>query len=416
MTSEIKTKAKLAKQAAGQLAKLPRQIKDWALERLAENLIARSADIIRANQLDLLSGQVEGLSKAWLDRLRLDEKRVTEMAQSVLAIKELPDPIGGVIKEWSRPNGLRIKKVAVPLGVIGIIYEARPNVTVDAAALCLKTGNAVVLRGSHSALNSNKTIVEVIKESLNSAGVPEGAVELITDPDKKAVKTLLKLHDLIDVIIPRGGAGLINFVVKHSHIPVLETGVGNCHVYVEKTAKLEMAEAIIFNAKCQRPGVCNAMETLLVDEPVAPEFLPAILKRLKDAGVEIRGCAKTKKIDASVKDASQQDWSTEYLDLILAVKVVAGLDQAIDHINRYGTRHSEAIVTEDPGSAEKFTVEVDAAAVYINASTRFTDGGEFGFGAEMGISTQKLHARGPLGLPELTSYKYIIFGEGQVRQ
>jgi len=412
---ELEQKGKLAKEAAHKLALTPTKTKNYALERMAEALDKNAQTILAANSLDLEAGEKKGLSKALLDRLALDGKRIQAMIEGLRVVKSLPDPIGEVIAEWARPNGLKIKKVRVPLGVIGIIYEARPNVTVDSAALCLKSGNAVILRGGSDAIRSNIEITRVISEAAYAAGIPLGAIQLIEDTRRETAEELMKAREFIDVLIPRGGKSLIQTVVQNSTVPVIETGEGNCHAYVEKTADLKMAVEIVYNAKVSRPSVCNAIETLLVDDAVAAEFLPMVKKKLDEAKVELRGCPKTLKILPAIKPATEEDWKTEFLALILAVKVVSRIEEAIEHINKYGTKHSEAIITQDPKAAKKFQEEVDAAAVYVNASTRFTDGFEFGFGAEIGISTQKLHARGPMGLVELTSYKYLVEGNGQIR-
>lgn len=409
-------KAKRAKVAARRLAYLSTTAKDAGLLAMADALEANMAGILEANARDLEAGRAKGLSGALLDRLLLNEARVREMAQGLRDVVKLPDPVGEVVAMWRRPNGLEVGQMRVPLGVIGMIYEARPNVTVDAAGLCLKAGNAVVLRGGSEAIHSNTAITRIIADAAYRAGIPEGAVEFIDRTEREAAQVLMRLNEYVDVLIPRGGAGLIQTVVKTATVPVIETGVGNCHTYVDEFADLGKAAAIVINAKCQRPGVCNAMETLLVHEAVAPAFLPAVGQQLKERGVEIRGCPETLKYLPWAKPASEEDWYTEFLDLVLAVRVVASLDEALDHIYRYGTKHSEAIVTESYTNARRFLKEVDAAAVYANASTRFTDGGQFGFGAEIGISTQKLHTRGPMGLKELTTIKYIIFGEGQVRE
>lgn len=415
MRNEVTEKGKTAKAASRQLAVIPTKIKNYALERMAEALDRNAKTILAANSLDLEAGEKKELSRSLLDRLALDGKRIKEMIEGINAVKSLPDPVGEVLAEWERPNGLKIKKVRVPLGVIGIIYEARPNVTVDSAALCLKSGNAVILRGGSDAIKSNIEITRVISEAAFAAGVPRGTVQLIEDTGRETAEELMRAREFVDVLIPRGGKSLIQTVVQKSTIPVIETGEGNCHAYVEKTADLKMAVEIVYNAKVSRPSVCNAIETLLIDQSIAAELIPPLFKRLREAGVEIRGDEQIRKSDPSVKAATEEDWKTEFLALILAVKVVSGIDEAVEHINRYGTKHSETIITKDKKAAKKFTDEVDAAAVYVNASTRFTDGFEFGFGAEIGISTQKLHARGPMGLNELTSYKYIVEGNGQIR-
>lgn len=412
---EVREKAQKAKEAARHLAYLSTEVKNRALLAMAESLIRSQEAILEANEVDVRAGREKGLSRALIDRLLLTPERLEDMAKGLRTVASLPDPVGEIEAMWQRPNGLQIGRMRVPLGVVGVIYEARPNVTVDAAGLCLKAGNAVVLRGGSEAINSNRAITAVIALAAERSGVPAGAIQLIEHTDRAAVNIMLKLNGLLDVLIPRGGAGLIQTVVQNATVPVIETGVGNCHVYVDEGADLEMARTIVINAKCQRPGVCNAMETLLVHRAVAPELLPGLLEELRSYGVEVRGCEKTRELVPWVVPATEEDWATEYLDLVLAVRVVDTLDEALDHIYRYGTRHSEAIVTRDYARARRFLKEVDAAAVYVNASTRFTDGYEYGFGAEIGISTQKLHARGPMGLKELTTYKYVVFGEGQVR-
>jgi len=413
--SEVAQKGKIAKEASRKLAVTSSKIKNAALERMAQALEKNARVIIDANSIDLEAGDKKGLSRSLLDRLSLDGKRIQAMIEGLGAVKSLADPIGEVLAEWDRPNGLKIKKVRVPLGVIGIIYEARPNVTVDSAALCLKSGNAVILRGGSDAIQSNIEITKVISDAAYAAGVPKGSVQLIHDTKRETAEELMKAREYVDVLIPRGGRNLIQTVVKTAQVPTIETGEGNCHAYVEKTAGLKMAADIVFNAKCQRPSVCNAIETLLVDEAIAKEFLPLVKEKLDEKKVELRGDTKACQILKGIKDATEEDWRTEFLALVLAIKVVSGVDEAIKHINTYGTKHSEVIITKDKKAAKKFQDEVDAAAVYVNASTRFTDGFEYGFGAEIGISTQKLHARGPMGLPELTSYKYVVHGNGQIR-
>lgn len=404
-----------AKEASYLLASSSTELKNKSLEILAQNLQNFKEKIFEANQKDLEKARDWGLTNSLLDRLKLDELRLNQVIEGVKIVIGLKDPVGEVISEWSRPNGLKIQKIRVPFGVIAIIYEARPNVTVDVAALCLKAGNAVVLRGGSNAFETNLVLTKIIRESLKSAGLPEDAVVMIEDTDREAILKLLKMRDYLDLVIPRGGAGLIKTVVENSTVPIIETGTGNCHVYVEKSADEQLAVEITFNAKVERPSVCNAAETLLVDEEIASKFLPKIIKRLKEAKVELRGDEFVRKIDPSVKPATEQDWYEEFLDLIMAVKVVKNIDEAIAHINKYSSHHSEAIITQNLAAAKKFAQEIDSACVFVNASTRFTDGGEFGFGAEIGISTQKLHARGPMGLPELTSYKYVVQGTGQVR-
>ncbi len=413
--SELTAKGKSAQQAGRKLAALATSIKNQALISMAEALVQETPSILIANAIDVEKGREKGLSEPLLDRLTLTESRIEAMAEGLRQIAALPDPIGEVLSTSEQPNGLIIKKVRVPLGVIGIIYESRPNVTVDATGLCLKAGNAVILRGGSEAIHSNIAIMKVIAKAAYQAGIPVGALELIETTDRQAVNAMLKLNQYLDVIIPRGGAGLIKTVVENSTVPVIETGTGICHTFIDESADLEMAQGIAFNAKVSRPGVCNSMETLLVHQKVAQEFLPGMLTKFQQAGVELRGCPETMKYHSAVKLASEEDWATEYLDFILSVKVVANLEDAIEHINQYSTRHSEAIITNNVEHGAQFQQEVDAAAVYVNASTRFTDGFEFGFGAEIGISTQKLHARGPMGLVELTSIKYLIAGNGQIR-
>ncbi|GAA0722024.1 glutamate-5-semialdehyde dehydrogenase [Clostridium malenominatum] len=418
-------KGKSAKNASKVLSLLDSNSKNKVLLNMAENLIKKSQLIVDANKIDMKNGEEKGLSKALLDRLLINEKRIKDMAEGLRQVADLPDPIGTVTKMWKRPNGIRIGEKKVPLGVIGIIYEARPNVTVDAAGLCLKSGNAVILRGGSEAINTNKCIAQILKESCLESGLPEGAVEFIEIVDREAVNVMLKLNDYIDVLIPRGGKGLIKTVVENSTVPVIETGTGNCHIFVDETADLNMAKDILINAKTQRPGVCNAAESLLVHENIAKEFLPLIASELFNFGVEMRVCEKTKAILLNtlhnkevlnlVKNAVLEDWDEEFLNLIISIKVVPSIDDAIEHIYLHGTKHSESIITRDYFNSEKFLNEIDAAAVYVNASTRFTDGSEYGFGAEIGISTQKLHARGPMGLEQLTTIKYIVYGDGQIR-
>ena len=414
---EVASKARQAREASRLLASLPTRVKDKALLAMADALEERQQFILQANAADVRRAQDKGLGEVFVDRLLLSEKRIAEMAAGLRDVAALPDPVGEVVAGWRRPNGLEIRKIRVPLGVIGIIYESRPNVTVDAAGLCLKAGNAVVLRGGSEAIESNIALVRVIGQPAGRAGVPEGAIGLIETTDRAAAEALMRLNEFVDVLIPRGGAGLIQTVVNTATVPVIETGVGNCHVFVDETADLDMAEAIVINAKCQRPGVCNAMETLLVHQEIAADFLPRAARSLVAQGVELRGCERTRRIvrEFEIAQATEDDWRAEYLALVLAVRVVDDLDRAIEHITTYGTKHSEAIVTRDFDNARTFCDRVDAAAVYVNASTRFTDGAQFGLGAEIGISTQKLHARGPMGLRELTSTKYVIFGDGQLR-
>lgn len=412
---ELQEKGEKSKVAARKLAIADTNSKNLALLTIADSLESNAEVILAANAKDMSAAKAKGLSKALLDRLLLTGDRIHNMAQGLRQIAALPDPVGSGNLIERRPNGLEITKIRVPLGVIGIIYEARPNVTVDAAGLCLKAGNAVILRGGSEAITSNLAMVALIREALVKSGLSEDSVQLIGTTDRQAVQALLKLHQYIDVVIPRGGAGLIKMVVENSTIPVIETGTGVCHTFVDASADLAMAAAVAFNAKVSRPAVCNAMETLLVHTAIAEQFLPGMLQKYCEAGVELRGCPKTREFHPAVKPATDADWSTEYSDLILSVKVVADLDEALMHIATYGTRHSEAIITSNYRNAKRFQQEVDAAAVYVNASTRFTDGFEFGLGAEIGISTQKLHARGPMGLNELTSTKFVISGNGQIR-
>lgn len=403
-----------AKEAARLLAVAGKQ-KDEALEAIAKALEENAETLLAANRQDLQAAEESGMSRSLMDRLALNEKRIQGMADGVRQVAAQPDPIGQELEGGVRPNGLRIEKVAVPLGVIGIIYEARPNVTADAAALCLKAGNAVILRGGKEAFRSNQAIAEVMRGAVEAAGLPKDSIQLVQDTSRASSVEMMGLTGYLDVLIPRGGAGLIRAVVENSHVPVIETGVGNCHVYVDDAADLHMAEEIIFNAKTSRPSVCNAIETVLVHRAVAEQALPRIKAKLDEKQVEIRGCEETCRILPSCVPACEEDWATEYLDYILAVKVVDSLDDAMAHIARYSSGHSECIVTENYHHAERFLSEVDAAAVYVNASTRFTDGGEFGLGAEIGISTQKLHARGPMGIRQLTSQKFVIRGNGQIR-
>lgn len=414
--SDVRELAVRAKSAAAGLATLTTERKNDALLAMAEGLEKGTALVLAANARDLDAAGEQGLSAALTDRLALDESRVGEMADGLRDVVAMRDPVGEITDGWRLPNGLTVEKVRVPLGVVGIIYEARPNVTVDAAGLCLKSGNAVLLRGSSSAVNSNGALVGILAEAAARSSLPEGCVQLVGESDREAALEMMKLHGLIDVLIPRGGEGLIRSVVENSTVPVIETGIGNCHIYVDMGAEIEMAIGILVNAKTQRPGVCNAVESLLVHRDIASEFLPAAMSVLREKGVAVRGDDRTRELLPEAREAQEEDWHTEYLDLILAVKVVDGLDEAIEHINRYGSGHSDAIVTSDYERGRRFTEEVDSAAVYVNASTRFTDGGEFGMGAEIGISTQKLHARGPMGLCELTSSKYVIRGSGQTRR
>ncbi len=405
-----------ARAASRRLANAPTDQKNAALCAMAEGLRRSQGEILGANAQDVEGAKASGLSGALIDRLALDERRLEEMVRSLQAVRELPDPVGSVIKHWGRPNGLTIRKVRVPLGVIGIIYESRPNVTSECASLCLKSGNAVVLRGGAEAFRSNRAIGAALTAAVGSVGLPEAAVGLLPTADRAGVELLLQCDQDIDVIIPRGGEALIRTIAETSRIPVIKHASGVCHVYVDEAADLPMARAIALNAKCQRPATCNAMETLLVHERVAARFLPEMVRLLRQAKVELRGCERTRAIAPDVRQATEEDWRTEYLDLILSIRVVRSLDEAIEHISRYGSSHSDAIVTEEAAHAEAFSRRVDSAAVYVNASTRFTDGFQFGLGAEIGISTDRLHARGPMGLEELTTYKYVVTGSGQLRE
>ena len=413
--SELIIKGRNAKEASYILMNATTTEKNNALEKMAEKLLENSEYIIQENKKDLKTAMDKGTSKAMLDRLSLDKERLEAMADGLRQVVALPDPVGEVTSMWKRPNGLQIGKQKVPIGVIGIIYEARPNVTCDAAGLCIKTGNAVILRGGSEAIKSNMAIVKALTEGIKEAGLPEYSLQLVEDTSREVATEMMKLNDFIDVLIPRGGAGLIQAVVKNATVPVIETGTGNCHVYVDSEADFEMARDIVINAKTSRPAVCNAEEKLLINENIAKEFLPMIAEALREKNVEIRGDEKVMAIVKDAIEATEEDWGKEYLDYIIGIKIVSDIDEAIKHINKYGTGHSEAIVTKSYDNSQKFLQRVDAAAVYVNASTRFTDGCEFGFGAEIGISTQKLHARGPMGLNELTTTKYIIYGNGQIR-
>ncbi len=408
--------ARDAKNASFLMGHISSAVKDKALLAMADGIEKNRAGILSANRKDVLAAKKKKLKPAFIERLTLSDKRIKAMADSLRQVAAIHDPIGEIIKMWTRPNGLWIGKLRVPLGVIGVIYESRPNVTVDCVGLCLKSGNSAILRGGSEAINSNIAIYSVLNEAAKRCGIPDGAINLIRTTDRKAVHILLTLSDYVDLIIPRGGESLIKEVAGRSLIPVLKHYKGVCHIYVDEDADLNMAEKICFNAKVQRPSVCNSMETLLVNKDIAARFLPSMVKRYKEAGVEIRGCPVTRKIAKGIKAAVEKDWSAEYLDLILSIKVVSGLDEAVEHINQYSTKLSDAIVTENYHNSVEFLRKVDSAAVYVNASTRFTDGGEFGFGAEIGISTDKFHARGPVGAEELTSYKYIVFGSGQIRE
>lgn len=412
----VQAKAQAAKQAAAKLAVTSTAVKNAALLAMAAALEAQQAEILAANERDMAAAAAKGMKSSMLDRLKLTAERISGMADGLRQVAGLADPVGNVIDGKTLPNGLHITKIRVPLGVIGIIYEARPNVTADAAGLCLKSGNAVILKGGSEAMESNKTVAAILAQAAEGAGIPAGSIQFIDTSDRQAVQDLIHMNGLVDVVIPRGGAGLIQAVVRNASVPVIETGAGVCHTYVDKDANVEMAMKIAFNAKVQRPSVCNAMETLLVHKDIADKFLPMMLMMYNSSAVEIRGDKAVQEYSGQVHPATEEDWSTEYGDLRLSVKIVGSIEEAMAHIAKYGTGHSECIVTDNYQAAQLFQYTVDAAAVYVNASTRFTDGNEFGFGAEIGISTQKLHARGPMALPELTSTKYLINGNGQVRK
>ena len=413
---QVRRAAREARAAFGRLAVASTEEKNQALRVMARALRAEQPAVLAANAKDVEAARHAGLSGALIERLTLTEKRMAEMVASIEAVIALPDPAGEVTRQWTQPNGLQIRKVRVPLGVIGIIYESRPNVTSDCASLCVKSGNAVLLRGGAESFRSNQAIAGALRQALRSCGLPEAAVSTVPVAGRSGVDAMLQLHDEIDVIIPRGGEELIRKIVETSRIPVIKHAKGVCHVYVDEAADLAMAEQIAINAKCQRPATCNAMETLLVHERIAGTFLPRLAKRLQEAGVEVRGDPAVRELMPGARAASEADWSTEYLDLILSIRIVGSLEEAIEHIRRYGSAHSDAIVTADRARADRFTREVDSAAVYVNASTRFTDGYQFGLGAEIGISTDRLHARGPMGLEELTTYKYVVTGNGQLRE
>lgn len=412
----VKAKAQAAKQAAAKLAVTSTAVKNAALLVMAAALEAQQSEILAANERDMTAAAAKGMKSSMLDRLKLTAERISGMADGLRQVAGLADPVGNVIDGKTLPNGLHITKIRVPLGVIGIIYEARPNVTADAAGLCLKSGNAVILKGGSEAMESNKTVAAILAQAAEGAGIPAGSIQFIDTSDRQAVQDLIHMNGLVDVVIPRGGAGLIQAVVRNASVPVIETGAGVCHTYVDKDADVEMAMKIAFNAKVQRPSVCNAMETLLVHKDIADKFLPMMLMMYNSSAVEIRGDEAVQEYSGQVHPVTEEDWSTEYGDLRLSVKIVDSIEEAMAHIAKYGTGHSECIVTNNYQAAQLFQYTVDAAAVYVNASTRFTDGNEFGFGAEIGISTQKLHARGPMALPELTSTKYLINGNGQVRK
>jgi glutamate-5-semialdehyde dehydrogenase len=414
--SLVENICKKAKIASFELAKLDSEAKDTALCRMSNALEANADKILEANKKDVEEARAKGVKTALVDRLALDKKKISGMAKCLREVAELPDPIGTIVNSWTRPNGLIIGQIRTPLGVVGVIYESRPDVTSDAAGICIKSGNAVILRGGSDAINSNMVIGEVLRDALSGTKVPVDALQVVNTTDRSAAEELMKMRNYIDVLIPRGGAGLIKTVIEKASIPVIETGIGNCHVYVDEDAELDMATRIVVNAKCQRPGTCCAAEKLLVHASIAARFLPFVTGALKAQGVEIRGDEETIKIVPDAKLATEEDWYTEYLDLIMGVKVVRTLDDAINHINKYGTKHSDSIISTSFDKALKFIKNVDSAAVYWNASTRFTDGNQFGLGAEIGISTQKIHARGPMSAQHLTSMKYFILGKGQIRE
>lgn len=413
---EVQERARAAKSASRLLINLKAEDKSRIILSMAEALLKNKDEILFHNSIDVDAAKEIGLSNALIDRLMLDEKRLKAIYSALIEISKLSDPVGEVVSEWERPSGIKIKKIRVPLGVVGIIYESRPNVTVDAVAMCVKSGNACILKGGSEAFNSNHSLIRVLVKAAIQAGLPEGVIQFIETTDRAAISEMIKLDNYIDVLIPRGSEEMIRYIRENSTVPILAHGKGLCHTYIDKSADIDMAKRIAFNAKCQRPGVCNAMETLLVHKDIAEIFLPQMCQIYKDANVEIRGCETTRSIVPDVIEATSADWSAEYLDMILSIKVVNSLEEAIEHINIYGSGHSEAIVTNDPHSAEKFMKEVDAAAVFHNASTRLHDGGVFGLGAEIGISTQKLHARGTMGIKELTTTKYLVYGTGQIRQ
>jgi glutamate-5-semialdehyde dehydrogenase len=412
---EVQKIAQQARDASFQVARLSSEVKERALRMMADSLVARVDMLLAENGKDLAYAEQRGLSKAMLDRLALTKEGIAGIAEGLRQVALLPDPVGEVTRMWRRPNGLLVGKMRIPLGVIGVIYEARPNVTADAAGLCLKAGNAVILRGGSEAISSNRAMGRVLQEAMEQAGIPPAAVQVIPLTEREAVEAMLTLDEFIDVIIPRGGEGLIRFVVEHSRIPVIKHYKGVCHVFVDATAEQGMAVDICYNAKVQRPGVCNAMETLLIHQEAAATVLPLIAAKLQGAGVELRGCTRTSQILPQVREATEADWYAEYLDLILAIKVVVDIGEAIEHIRRYGSQHTEAIITADYANAQRFLKEVGSSTVLVNASTRFSDGYQLGLGAEIGISTTKLHAFGPMGVEDLTTTKFIIYGDGQIR-
>lgn len=414
--TEVREMARKAKEASRPLAQLSTAIKNKALLEMAEDLERHQERLIQENRKDLVAGEKARLSSALIDRLRLTPSVIRGMAEGLREVAHLPDPVGEVVKMWKRPNGLMVGRMRIPIGVIGIIYESRPNVTADAAGLCLKSGNSVILRGGSEAFHSNQAIGQILRNVLVKRGIPHESIQIFSHTEREAIQEMLQLEDEIDLIIPRGGEELIRFVTNHSKIPVIKHYKGVCHIFVDESADLEVANRVCLNAKVQRPGVCNAMETLLVHEKVASRFLPKIARVLQKEGVELRGCLRTKKILSHIKEAREEDWFQEYLDLILSIRVVKGIEEAIDHIARYGSFHTDAIITSDYQNAQKFLREVNSSCVLVNASTRFNDGFELGLGAEIGISTSKIHAFGPMGLEELTTTKFIVYGEGQVRK
>jgi glutamate-5-semialdehyde dehydrogenase len=416
MTDLILEMCKKAKSASYLLGQLSTETKNKALYNMADALEKNAGEIIKANKKDVEASRKKGVKEALVDRLLLNEKRISNMANCLREVAQLPDPVGEIVKTWTRPNGLIIGQLRVPLGVVAVIYESRPDVTSDASGICLKSGNAVILRGGSEAINSNIAVGKVLSQAAVESGIPEGAIQVVPTTDRILATQLMTMRDYVDVLIPRGGAELIKAVVENSKVPVIETGVGNCHIYVENDADLTGAVDIVINAKCQRPGVCNAAEKLLVHRDIAESFITTIVKSLRNHGVEVRGCEETRRIVADVVPAKEEDWYTEYLDLIISVKIVAGLEEAITHINKYGTKHSEAILTSNFSKALTFIQRVDAAAVYWNASTRFTDGNQYGLGAEIGISTQKIHARGPMSVQHLTTIKYFVLGRNHIRK
>lgn len=411
MIKEICVKAKVA---AFEMGKLSAEAKNNALHQMADALEAKNAEILTANKIDVEAAKAKGLRASLLDRLELNQKKISNMAKELREVASLTDPVGSVLATWTRPNGLIISQVRVPLGVIGVIYESRPNVTSDSAGICVKSGNTVILRGGSDAIHSNVAICKVLREALSKTTVPMDSIQIVNSTDRKDTEELMAMRDYIDVLIPRGGADLIKTTIEKSRIPVIETGTGNCHVYVEEDADLQKATPIVINSKVQKPGVCNAAEKLLVDQKIAEQYLPLIIAELRKNHVEVRGDTATRNIVPDVKAATEEDWHTEYLDLIIGIKVVSNLDEAIAHINKYGTHHSDSIVTRDFAKATRFLKEVDSAAVYWNVSTRFTDGNQFGLGSEIGISNQKLHARGPMSVQQLTTTKYVVVGDGQI--